>query len=111
MSEITRMVVVLTLITGICTAALTAANSKLAAQIDKQTDLYVRGPALERLFGLPAEQVLGNKVVMEVDEQVIPVFFTTKDNKVSLLAVEAIGKGGFAVTSPSWWVSTCRVRK
>ncbi len=95
MSDIIRMVVVLSLIAGVSSAALTAANIKLGPQIDKQTDLYVRGPALERLFEQPAEQVLGNKVVIKAADQDIPVFFTTEDDKVATLAVEAIGKGGF----------------
>jgi len=95
MSEITRMVVILSLITGICTTALTAAHIQLAPQVEKQTDFYVRGPALERLFGKPAQEVLGNKVVLKIAGQDLPVFFTMKDGKVSTLAIEAIGKGGF----------------
>jgi H+/Na+-translocating ferredoxin:NAD+ oxidoreductase subunit G len=95
MSEIIRMVVVLSLIAGFSSAALTIANIKLAPQIDKQTDFYVRGPALERLFEKPAEEVLGNKVIIHAADQDIPVFFTRQDNEVSTLAIEAIGKGGF----------------
>lgn len=95
MSEIVRMVVVLSLIAGFCSAALTAANVQLAPRIEEQTDFYVRGPALERLFGKPAKEVLGNKVAMELNGQEIPVFFTMKDQAVSTIAVEAIGKGGF----------------
>lgn len=95
MSDIIRMVVVLSLIAGVSSAALTAANIKLGPQIDKQTDLYVRGPALERLFEQPAEEVLGNKVVIKAAELDIPVFFTTVDDKVATLAIEAIGKGGY----------------
>ncbi|MFT5700367.1 MAG: electron transport complex protein RnfG [Desulforhopalus sp.] len=95
MSDIIRMVVVLSLIAGFSSAALTLANIKLGPQIDKQTDFYVRGPALERLFEKPAEEVLGNKVVIHAADQDIPVFFTQVDDKVSTLAVEAIGKGGF----------------
>ena len=95
MSDIIRMVVVLSLIAGFSSAALTVANIKLGPQIDKQTDFYVRGPALSRLFEKPAEEVLGNKVIIHAVDQDIPVFFTRKDNEVSTLAVEAIGKGGF----------------
>ncbi|THB76209.1 MAG: FMN-binding protein [Desulfobulbaceae bacterium] len=95
MNEITRMVVVLSLITGCCSAALTMANSQLAARIDSQTDLYVRGPALERLFKVPAEEVLPNKVTITIDGTDIPVFFTRDGDDVSTLAIEAIGKGGY----------------
>lgn len=95
MSEIVRMVVVLSLIAGFSAAALTAANIQLGPQIDKQTDFYVRGPALERLFGKPAKEVLGNKVVIPAESGAIPVFFTSEDDGVSALAVEAIGKGGY----------------
>lgn len=95
MSEITRMVVVLSLIAGVCSAALTSANILLGPQMDKQTDLYVRGPALARLFGKPAEEVLGNKVVVSTVNGDVPVFFTEQGEKVSTLAVEAVGKGGY----------------
>ena len=95
MSEIVRMVVVLSLIAGCCSAVLTFANHQLEPQIEKQTDYYVRGPALERLFGKPAEEVLNNKVVLRVNEEDIPVFFSKENGEVSVLAVEATGRGGF----------------
>ncbi len=95
MSDIVRMVVVLSLIAGVCSAALTAANIQLGPRIEKQTDFYVRGPALERLFNKPAEEVLGNKVIINVGDQEIPVFFTKDAQTVSTLAIEAVGKGGF----------------
>lgn len=95
MSEIFRMVVVLSLIAGVCSAALTSANYLLAPQVNKQTDLYVRGPALERLFGKPAEEVLTNKVIIEDEKGDVSVFFTKDGDNVSTLAVEAIGKAGY----------------
>ena len=95
MSEITRLVVVLSLIAGVCSAALTSANHLLGPMVDKQTDLYVRGPALERLFGKPAKEVLGNKVVVPGTIGDVPVFFTKDGDQVASLAVEAVGKGGF----------------
>lgn len=95
MSEIVRMVVVLSLIAGFSSAALTAANIQLGPRMEQQTDFYVRGPALERLFELPAEEVLNNKIVVETETGPVPVFFSTTDNQVSALAVEATGKGGY----------------
>ena len=95
MSEITRMVVVLSLIAGVCSAALTSANYLLDPYVNKQTDYFVRGPALERLFGTPAEEVLGNKVVITDELGDVPVFFVKENDKVSRLAVEAIGRGGY----------------
>ncbi len=95
MSEITRMVVVLSLIAGVCSAALTSANYLLDPYVNKQTDYFVRGPALERLFGTPAEEVLGNKVVITDELGDVPVFFVKENDDVSRLAVEAIGRGGY----------------
>lgn len=88
MSDIVRMVVVLSLIAGVCSTALTAANILLGPQIEKQTDLYVRGPALERLFGKPAAEVLGNKVIITAGEQEIPVFFTREDRSSTVVPAE-----------------------
>ena len=95
MSEITRMVLVLSLIAGVCSAALTSANYLLDPYVNKQTDYFVRGPALERLFGTPAEEVLGNKVVITDELGEVPVFFVKENDEVSRLAVEAIGRGGY----------------
>lgn len=95
MSDITRMVVVLSLIAGVCSAALTSANYLLDPFVNKQTDYFVRGPALERLFGTPAEEVLGNKIVITDELGDVPVFFVKENDEVSRLAVEAIGRGGY----------------
>ncbi len=95
MSELTRMVVVLSLIAGVSSAALTSANYLLDPFMRKQTDYYVRGPALERLFNKPAEEVLANKVMIATENGEIPVFFLEEGGVVSRLAVEATGKGGY----------------
>lgn len=95
MSEILRMVIVLSLITGVCSAALTSANVLLSPYMDKQTDLHVRGPALERLFGKPAEELLENKVTVRTEGVDVPVFFTRDGEMISTLAIEAVGKGGY----------------
>ncbi len=95
MNEIIRMVVVLSVISGFSAAALTLANIQLQPKIDQQTDFYVRGPGLEKLFQQPADKVLGNKIIVPTAEGGVPVFYTMQDDKVANLAIEATGKGGF----------------
>lgn len=95
MHELTRMVVVLSLIAGVCSAALTSANYLLDPYVNKQTDSYVRGPALARLFNKAPEEVLGNKIVVSAENGDVPVFFLKDGDVVSRLAVEAVGKGGY----------------
>ncbi len=87
-SEIIRMVIILCVITGVCAAALASANVMLSPMVDKQTDLNVRGPALERLFGVPAQEVLGNKIVVATEDKPVPVFYLKDGDTVTTLAVE-----------------------
>ena len=57
MRESLRPVLVLTAICVACSALLAFAHHSLGPRVEQQTDLFVRGPALSRLFGQPAEYV------------------------------------------------------
>lgn len=96
MREIGRLVAVLFLICSISAGLLAYVRDALAHRIEQQSDFYVRGPALERLFERPAEQLLANKVQVELDGEIYPVFFTRAEGEVTGLAVEAAGHGGYA---------------
>lgn len=96
MREILRLMVVLV---GICAASagvLSWARTSLAARIEMQSDFYVRGPALERLFERPAAELLADKVTVEVDGVDYPIFYVRDGEEVVGLAVEAPGHGGYA---------------
>ncbi|UCD25379.1 MAG: hypothetical protein JSW51_05540, partial [Gemmatimonadota bacterium] len=67
MNQSLKPTVVLTAICVTCAALLAGTQSQLGARVEQQIDLFVRGPALERLFELPAESVLTNKVVIEIE--------------------------------------------
>ena len=95
MREIIKLVVVLTLICGISVGTLEIARANLAGRIEKQNDRYIRGPALSRLFAKPADELLENKINLNLDGQKYPVFFMRENGKVTGLAVEATGKGGY----------------
>lgn len=95
MPESVRPVVVLTTICVVCAALLASAQHNLGPRVERQTDLYVRGPALARLFQRSAEEVLSNKVTVSVGDVAFPVFFLVEDGKVTRLAVETTGRGGY----------------
>ncbi len=96
MREIAKLVLVLVSICSFSAGALSWVRSSLAARIERQSDFYVRGPALERLFGRPADELLNNKVSVDLAGVVYPVFYTMDMGMVTGLAVEAPGHGGYA---------------
>jgi len=96
MREIIRLVVVLALICAVSGGALTVARHTLAPRIEQQSDFYVRGPALERLFEKPAAELLGNKIILPVGDQTYPVFYLADGDEIIGLAIEAPGPGGYA---------------
>ncbi|UCD25158.1 MAG: FMN-binding protein, partial [Gemmatimonadota bacterium] len=67
----------------------------LGARVEQQIDLFVRGPALERLFQLPAESVLTNKVVIEIEGVSYPTFYVMQGETIASVAIEATGVGGY----------------
>ncbi|MCD4761111.1 FMN-binding protein [bacterium] len=84
------------LICGISAAALSLARQSLGPLIEKQSDFYVRGPALERLFDKPASELLDNKINLTVADHTYPIFYLKRDNQISGLAIEAPGAGGYS---------------
>lgn len=95
MSNIGRLVLVLGLIGVGSATSLAWVRASLADRIEQQEDFYVRGPALERLFECPAEEMLANKVIIDTDAASYPVFFRTEGGEVTGLAVQAAGRGGY----------------
>ena len=96
MREISKLVLVLSLICGISAAALTIVRMSLEERIDMQNDFYVRGPALEQIFQKPANDILKDKIVFLKDDMIYPIFYTTEGDLITGLAIEAPGKGGYA---------------
>ena len=95
MREIGRLVLVLGTIGVVSASTLAYVRASLAPRIEQQSDLFVRGPALERLFGRPAAQLLANKIVLDTGEAAYPVFYERESGEVVGLAVEAAGHGGY----------------
>ena len=95
MREIGKLILVLGIICALSGASLAYLRDTLASRIEAQSDFYVRGPALERLFERPADELLGAKVMVAAGGQQYPVFYTEEDGEVTGLAVEAPGHGGY----------------
>jgi electron transport complex protein RnfG len=96
MREISKLVLVLSLICGISAAALTIVRISLEERIDMQNDYYVRGPALEQLFQKPANDILKDKIIFSIDDETYPMFYMIEGDLITGLAIEAPGKGGYA---------------
>jgi len=95
MRDIGRLVLVLGLIGILSASALSYVRTSLAPRIEHQEDFYVRGPALARLFDQPAADLLANKLKVLVGGREYPVFFCREDGRVTGLAIEAAGHGGY----------------
>ncbi|MEW6412716.1 MAG: FMN-binding protein [Candidatus Zixiibacteriota bacterium] len=95
MREIIRLVIVLSVICGVAAGALTLARQTLSERIELQSDFYVRGPALERLFNRPAAELLVNKITYASDGRLYPIFYWKEGDDVAGLAIEAAGQGGY----------------
>ncbi len=95
MREIGRLVLVLGLIGSLSALALSYVREALQPRIERQSDFYVRGPALERLFDTPASELLGNKIVVEAEGRSYPIFYSKHGDELAGLAVEASGQGGY----------------
>lgn len=94
MSASLRPTVVLTVICVVCASLLAGAQSQLGERVERQIDLFVRGPALERLFDVPAAEILNNKVIVSVGGVTYPVFYLLDGDEPVRLAIEATGAGG-----------------
>jgi electron transport complex protein RnfG len=95
MREIGRLALVLVVICMVAAGGLAAIREGLASRIEQQEDYYVRGPALERLSGRDATELLANKVHVDIDGADYPVFYLREEGEISFLAIEATGTGGY----------------
>ncbi|MGD9900049.1 MAG: FMN-binding protein [Calditrichaceae bacterium] len=95
MREVLKLALILTLICGVSAGTLEVVRDNLAAKIEMQNDLHVRGPALSALLQKPADQMLKNKIIFSLDDHQYPIFFSVTNDKISQLAIEDIGKGGY----------------
>jgi electron transport complex protein RnfG len=95
MNEITKMIVVLTVVCAVAATLLAGLKQGLSARISRQEDIYVRGPALHALLKDAPNDPLSDKVTLEIGGKKVSVYPWIQDGKVKEVALETVGQGGY----------------
>jgi|GEM_PF-372643 electron transport complex protein RnfG len=95
MNEITKMVLVTTVICVFAAALLAGLKQGLSARIARQEDYYVRGPVIQELLKGSPNDPLADKVIIELDGEEVGVYPWIEEGKVRRIALERHGKGGY----------------
>jgi electron transport complex protein RnfG len=95
MSDVVKMIVVLTAICLASAFALTALNSGLATRIAQQEELYVRGPAVREVLAGAPNNPVADAITVTVEGREWRLYPWIADGTVQAVALETAGKGGY----------------
>ena len=95
MRDLFKLVLVLTLICAGTAGTLQILQTQLSPQIEMQVDLFIRGPALNRLFSQSAQELLKHKILYHRGNDQIPIFYILENQNFIKLGIERTGKGGY----------------
>ena len=93
MKEIIKMLVVLTVISGICGFLLAGVRSATAERIEEQELLNVKGPAVKRVLAGSDNDFIKDRKVVDLGGKEYTVFIGKKNGKPWAMAYEVSGKG------------------
>ncbi len=93
MKEIIKMLVVLTLICGICGFLLATVRSQTKERIEGQLLLNVKGPAVNKVLSGSTNDLIKDRETIKIDGKEYIVFIGKKDNKPWAYAFEMTGNG------------------
>jgi len=94
MKEIIKMLVVLTVITGVCGFFLAGVRGFTKDRIQEQELTYVKGPAVEEVLAGSDNDLIKDRQEVEVDGEPVIVFIGKKDGNPWAVAYET-GAAGF----------------
>lgn len=96
MNEITKMVLVTTIICSFSAGWLGALSKGLEKRISKQEDFFIRGPAImELLEGCPNDPFT-DRITIKRDKDIFRIYPWVEGGKVRRVALEQSGRGGYA---------------
>ncbi len=94
MNEMVRMVVVLSLICGVCALALSGLRSATAEQIERQVLTYLEGPTVRTVLEGAENDLIEDRQKVEIDGKEMTLFVAKRDGEIWGVAYETVG-GGF----------------
>lgn len=95
MSEVVKMIVVLTLISLLSAFALTALRNGLEARIVQQEEFYVLGPALNELLADATNDPVADAFSAEVEGEAWRMYPRLENGTCRAIAILSTGKGGY----------------
>jgi electron transport complex protein RnfG len=95
MNEITKMVLITTLICAFSAGWLGALNKGLEDRINRQEDYFIRGPAIMELLNGCPNDPFTDRVVIKRDSDDVSIYPWVEEGKVRRVALERSGSGGY----------------
>ena len=93
MKEIAKMLIVLTLICGICGFMLATVKDATKELIEVQELVNVKGPAVKKVLTGSNNDLIKDRKKIKIKDKEIMVFIGKKDGQVWAIAYEVSGKG------------------
>jgi len=93
MKEIAKMLIVLTLICGICGLLLATVKDKTKLRIEEQELLNVKGPAVKNVLAGSSNDLIKDRKKVKIKDKEMFVFVGKKNGQVWAIAYEVTGKG------------------
>jgi len=93
MKEIVKMLIVLTLICGVCGLFLAVVRDFTGDRIEEQVLQYVKGPAVAKVLEGSENDLIKDRKTVEFEGEKVVVFIGKKGGKPFGLAYETKGKG------------------
>lgn len=93
MKEVTKMIVVLTLICTVCGVALSGLLEVFAARIENQVLINVQGPGVKIVLEGSENDLIADRKKIKINGEEILLFVGKKDGKPWAIAYETLGNG------------------
>ena len=95
MNELSKMVLVTTVICAFSATLLGSLKHGLKDRIEAQEDIYIRGPAIHALLNGCPNDPLADKITLSAGDEKVDLYPWIEEGKVRRVAFERKGSGGY----------------